>query len=579
MTISRNEACQRLSSLGLRQDVVHKIIDQVDTWARKSGKEWTVSRLKALKNDYVRRMGNKDERSPWIAYRADGSPKGNIGLLFRLKGKKSHVKALNALMAYSAFVSEEITPKQWKKFHSSVVESPTVTPHGKLLEMAIAHRVGIWKGSSPTPITLDQVTYGNTNVPNYEGKRLKEFQITQWLPGVAKDGVSRRLSQRYPAAFEGMKPDLQQFWSAMPNWDVTPVVGRIGFIQEPGYKLRAVANPDRIVQFALEPLRKEIARWLKKTCPEDCTFDQEAGVRVVSQWLAEGKTVHSVDLSDATNNFPFDLQLSILRKGMSGRWKPWIDLFEEVSRAKWSVRGPDRSLTTIEWTKGQPLGLGPSFVSFALAHNHLVSLLKERHGGDFRILGDDIVIIGDSLAQHYRSALTDLGCPISADKSISSNRVAEFAGKIIQGDGIIQPYKWRGVSDRNFLDLARSIGPSSIGMLQPRQKAITKLLSEVPEEYGGLGWNPKGKPYEVRVQENLDIIRKLESANDAPYGTSNSELNRLRLRNLRQGSLSDLLDKTKSARAPESSRLSGERDTRTRVILDAGVTEEKFRQT
>jgi hypothetical protein len=79
------------------------------------------------------------------------------------------------------------------------------------------------------------------------------------------------------------------------------LVGRIGLIQEAGYKLRSVANPGRVFQRVLEPLGKAIYGYLKDL-PFDCTFDQSKAFPVLQEALTRSKTIHSIDLS--AHQFP-----------------------------------------------------------------------------------------------------------------------------------------------------------------------------------------------------------------------------------------------------------------------------------
>jgi len=85
--------------------------------------------------------------------------------------------------------------------------------------------------------------------------------------------------------------------------------------------------------------------------------------------------------------------------------------------------------------------------------------------------------------------------------------LCEFAGKIILPEGIIPTGKWREMSDRNFIDYVKFFGPQSISMLRPRQRAVVSAISELPEFFGGLGWNPHGKTLDQRVEENLQLIQ------------------------------------------------------------------------
>lgn len=530
MTISRASACARLSAMGIHQSQVHQIIDQVDSWNKSSGPEWTVSRLKALKTDFLHHLAKDDVRSSWIARKPNGVPKGPLGFLFGMtKTPKGISKALNALMVYSASVSTNVTPSQWRKFASSVENSPPAK-EGCLDNGIQSFKSGVVR-CTPRPALLDDLVLGERFAP-VGRKSIPEKDLLAWFSKSADDGFVRRMSQRYPECFSGIRPDAAGIWSSMPDWDSVPSVGKIGFIQEAGFKLRAVANPNRIIQLALKPL-KDILLKVCEQLSSDCTHDQQKGVLAVQGWLKEGKLVHSIDLSDATNNFPLEPQLQLLRRILPESYEPYIKLFHESSRGPWLVRDPLVGWRTIQWSKGQPLGLGPSFPSFALTHHAAMREAAIRCSidpkGKYYILGDDVVISDPMLAKSYLQVLSDLGCPVSQQKSITSSLVAEFAGKVITPERIHVPYKWRETSDRSFLDLARNLGPQSLNLLRPRQREIVKLICEIPEEYGGLGWNPKGKPYVQRVSENLHLIRLLESESTTPMTRVNSEVTRLRL--------------------------------------------------
>jgi len=161
----------------------------------------------------------------------------------------------------------------------------------------------------------------------------------------------------------------------------------------------------------------------------------------------------------------------------------------------------------ISWRRGQPLGLYPSFGSFALTHGVLLlGLLKEPYKGQFYILGDDVVILDDAIAHSYRELLASLGCPISETKSLTSNSLCEFGGKILTSQSVIPQFKWRVISDDSFLDLVRNLGCRAVKLLRARQRAVVQKLSSLPECLGGFGWNPKGIPLEERLQEHSWIF-------------------------------------------------------------------------
>jgi len=215
-----------------------------------------------------------------------------------------------------------------------------------------------------------------------------------------------------------------------------------------------------------------------------------------------------VDLSDATNNFPLDIQDFILSRLLDSSFSGLLLAFNQASRGPWRIKDPVLGLERdIRWSKGQPLGLGPSFGSFALAHHAIV----RPYTLDYVVLGDDICICGDSARDSYLKALGTLGCPVSSDKTLSSTKVAEFAGKVITANDVYPQYKWRECSDRSFIDIMRHLGPTGVRLLRQRQRIVIEKMCRVPEYLGGLGWNPEGLSLDERIERYSKEIQALES--------------------------------------------------------------------
>jgi hypothetical protein len=168
--------------------------------------------------------------------------------------------------------------------------------------------------------------------------------------------------------------------------------------------------------------------------PWDCTFDQSKPYQSVQEHLKRGGTAFSVDLSSATDYFPLELQLSILRKIFPFDIDQ-ISLFEDLSRTNWTY-----GKKSVRWTNGQPMGLYPSFPSFALAHGMLLDYLSQGVPGRFYVLGDDVVILHRPTYEKYVQMLKVLGCPYNPSKSLVSNQVAEFAGKLIFPERIVNAF-------------------------------------------------------------------------------------------------------------------------------------------
>jgi hypothetical protein len=106
----------------------------------------------------------------------------------------------------------------------------------------------------------------------------------------------------------------------------------------------------------------------------DCTQDQESGVNWAFEKLRNGVKIHSVDLSDATNNIPLSQQLQMLKA--LGIEKRDIQLFKDLSRAEWVVNDPvTKRIRGMRWTVGQPQGLRGSFECLASWHGTTLEAL------------------------------------------------------------------------------------------------------------------------------------------------------------------------------------------------------------
>jgi hypothetical protein len=427
-------------------------------------------------------------------------------------------------MVYSSYISEDITEKQKRKFFSSVYGPKEIfTEH-----LTMFQKLSLKSIEAPNlyefPITgkvPNLKGHGSRKNPGYEA--ITDVRRLDFVEPHILSNRDRYLKSGFHHAGEVTHLHVEDFLNPLP-------MGRIGFIQEPGYKLRAVANPHRGLQYLLHPLKVSLLLKLKSAI-NDCTFDQEKGVRWAQDFIRshrpQGVSLSSVDLSDATNLFPLSLQLELLRNSYSDQ--PWmlslVDLFEQASKKKWvSAYGEDN--LTIRWTKGQPLGLGPSFPSFALGH-HLVMYHVIQRCGDlspaesfsfdrflarehkYKILGDDI-IMSSKYESTYKSLMTELGCSVSEDKTITSDILGEFASRVITQDAIYVQNKWKNPSDYSFLALAKNLGPEAFNMLKPRQRKVVKAVAMLPEECGGLGWNPKGIPLSIRKAAAPFILSKME---------------------------------------------------------------------
>jgi len=503
--VSTRALSARFSALGIDKSLSAQLAECISRWRSESGPEWTVKRLKLIKTNFIRSLAL--EQNDWcgVAVKAHPTygyvPKGPFGVLWKIAiSHKSTVRVLNAMMVYSAFVAEAVTPKQWEKFHKSATrQPPTDSGVQEVMKFVTVPKwMKVHVGSTPPSFEEFCVSKGYT--PSYTVRMVESF---------IDSDIGQALWEKYPiyqSMFKTSLGDRIRIRFAFDDYfgyhdPLVPAqcdnpVGTLGMTQEPGYKLRVFAAPNIVHQCAMSRMKRQVFALLRSV-KWDCTYNQSYGIDWCKEQLALGKVMHSIDLSDATNNFPLSLQIKILRE--IGCHEEDINLFTDLSRAAWKPLH-DKNVGNVRWTVGQPLGLGPSFAVFALTHGLLVRACEKMVGvtDSFRVLGDDIVISHPEVASKYLQNLTKLDIPISKDKTITSKSAAEFAGKVITRDGILATTKWKEGSDDSFVDVVKHVGVDLIPRLPPRQRKVCELLLPIPEPEG-FGRNPNGIPLHKRV--------------------------------------------------------------------------------
>lgn len=527
----RTEFERRLQTLKVPKGITAKCAADLARWTEKSGPEWTVKRLKALKTDFIRMTGGLTKSSTWCSY-SGSYPRGGFGDLFRWGHRNSKKpQVLNALMVYSWFVSRNATRAQLAKFYNSLASEPANEQNVRRyvdIMIPIARKLSV--SSKRIRTVKDYIPSPSKRCPSSDGKTVSEKNWLETVDVIWNTSLGRILYQRYDSLREAVMPlrrVLNANLSKIPGFifeeDKSNIryqgfAGKIGHIQEPGFKLRAVANPFRVYQLALSRLGDQLYELVEsRVC--DCTHDQESGITWAQQKLREGKEMFAVDLSDATNQFPLSIQLEVIKQ-ITGVKIEDINLFRDLSTANWL--SPTHGL--VKWTKGQPLGLYPSFAAFTLVHGLLLEALEASCGlpkfETFRVLGDDVVISDRSVYLKYREALRDLGVSVSEDKTIQSRYVTEFGGRVIYPNTVITAGKWRLSSDRNFMDLLRNTGLGYIRYLRPRQRVVAEKLCTLPEPWG-FNQNPGGIPLEDRIFYEYEVLPLLIGRVRYPHYANN----------------------------------------------------------
>lgn len=504
----------RLHALGIPSCYHKPFVAELTKWETHSGPEWVIKRLKSLKVDLIRNRSHLPLLT-WVRKNRSGEVAGVIGSLFRWseRSDRNFRKTVQAFMAYTFYILPSLSEGQKEKFLSSI-NAPDVELPAELRSFGKTVSSVIRKRSVPLPDTPLVAYQGSPSKKaplllrgsvNQDSSILRDVDLFRTYGGFYLYCKFQRI---YDPLLTGL--DSQKFLRISREAQGLPPVrardhlgirgGRICFLQEPGGKLRSIASPLRVHQEALRPLGRVIYNILEEI-PWDCTFDQGKAIPFIQSRLASGGTVHSVDLSSATDMFPLSLQVEALRAFIRKEDHDHIELFEEISRSTWSS-----PLGDLRWSKGQPLGLYPSFGCFSLTHGLLLYHLNGGHFNDFFVVGDDVVILKDSLRTSYISILDRMGCPWSPDKSISSNELSEFAGKIITSQWIIPQLKWRNMSDDNFLDLCRDIGQRSRVLLTHRQKQVFDSVKHLLDPVG-LNFSYPGSNLESMVNATLDFYQ------------------------------------------------------------------------
>lgn len=498
--------------LGLSKRLTSQLRNDLSQWLATNGVGWTVARLKTYRSAYLAYINYQVYELPWIAHRMqDGFrvPKGPWGQLWQRGGSAEQSRTLKVLHAYSLFIEKQVTPVQKKKFLDSVWAVPTHPGDETYQELWEATRSMLAQVSNPKRMeTWDSHArhqwYANL-IQRHRRKFSTDFVdfLNLWSNGLIPFAlVAKLLADRddHPLKTLILEADLIK-----PDKKFK-LFGKLGWTQEAGAKLRVFAIPNLVLQYFLEPLKRELMLRLSEI-PQDCTFDQVEGASWVRDKISTGHRVWSVDLSNATDRFPLSLQLGIapLLTSLSDE----MELFHSVSRGAYESSELSGG-SYVRWMEGQPLGSGPSFPLFALTHHAVVWASGRRARVDvrdnYRIVGDDIVITDKRLYQAYRSMLRELDVPISEGKTLeSSRRVAEFVGHTVFQDGVILPStKWMKEihpgNTHHWSDVFRHRPPSSL----TRKFRMAYSLWYVLFKSNHLGWT-RDRRSELIAQYYIDL--------------------------------------------------------------------------
>jgi len=217
--------------------------------------------------------------------------------------------------------------------------------------------------------------------------------------------------------------------------------GKLSIVEDPELKLRVIAMLDYTSQFTLKPIHENILNKLKNF-PSDRTFTQDPK----HSWSTNQEKFFSLDLSSATDRFPIELQTKLMLYiynndlDFAQSWKSLL-----INR-NFQV---GESTEYLRYSVGQPMGAYSSWAVFTITHHLVVHYAAHLCGiedfKDYILLGDDIVIKNNRVANKYITLMTRWGVDISPTKTHVSYDTYEFAKRWIKNGKEISGVPLKGL--------------------------------------------------------------------------------------------------------------------------------------
>jgi hypothetical protein len=486
--------CKGLRACGIPKEQSYQILNTVKKWYAESGPEWTNSRIKDLRQWYETCLTGNPVPPKWFKHTKEGYPLGIWNWVFNLPTQK----ALAVLSLNTVFYEQKLSAKQKEKFLHGLEGNGTQNPD--LLRKMMIAKAKVRLPKEVVKIKFPTVFDMNGSIPIHNGQStvrpgenlglaLNALR-SSWesVPQVTFDFLVRQDLLGYmPMSVVGNAYTLEL---ERPH---DRCVGRVSVLQQPQLKARIVGNPNRVLQVTLEPLKDLYMSTLKKL-PTDVTHNQETGVAWVQAKLKQGIELAGSDMISASDLLDVRLCLELVDytfgfPEVTG-YEDYREYFYEVSRAMWYCPALN---CEVQWKQGDVLGTGPSFGLLSLTNNAaaiqayacaveagLIDQTKTPIADCFRVVGDDIIMRSE-MSSFYTQIIESLGGEINLSKTLTSDRVAEFAGKVITRDAsYLKAIKYSEPSDNSFLSYMSQLGDQAKHFLRPKQRKVYELLREVP---------------------------------------------------------------------------------------------------
>lgn len=503
---TQTSLCKGLRAIGIPKKQTHEILNLIEKWIDSNGIDWTNSRIKDLRQWYETALSGKPVPPPWFKHGEDDMPLGIWSYVFNLP----QPKALGVLSLNTCFYEKKLSDKQKEKFlHALEGNGTRQTERLRDLLSESGHVYSYRLGRDKSAFTREDLFSRlkvptifdmNGSIPVHDGRStvrpesnigsaLKALELS-WasVPQVTFDFLDRNDLLGYmPMDVLGNKYQLEL------DRKRSSIVGRVSILQQPQLKARVIGNPNRVTQTTLEPL-KDLYMTFAKNLKTDVTFRQDEGVKWVQDQLSKGIELAGSDLTSASDLLSLELSLGLIHVtypqiSEAPGYKEFTSYFKQVSRSDWYCPALE---TNVSWKQGNVLGTGPSFGLLTLTNNAaaLQALQLAKHHGKvpreavpedyFRVVGDDIIMRSE-ISHEYNLFIEALGGEINHSKTLVSDKVAEFAGRIIEPEACyLKVIKFCEPSDNSFMSYMQGLGDQAKFFLRKKQRRVYEELRYIP---------------------------------------------------------------------------------------------------
>ena len=522
----------RARLLAMPKRILELCIDDIEKWYNSNGPEWTVDRLKYIKQCAIRYL-TMDELPPvdsehWFKKNSQGLFYGHWGSILKLMKSRPKTTAL-FLQCYTVFARKGLPNSRMIEKYKNTLEKPFSGSRDELN----AFNKQLQENTSRIARKYFHNLLHDVSVPNnylLDARANNDLQTEELLWSV-QDYLTSEFGSISTGVFDWILPALgldgyqipnyqkqeELLKSIMPNYKVKPFrMANINWINEPGLKERVVADYVKVLEFLTKPFGEKLYEIIRQV-PWDATYFEDVAYKQIQNVLtgykqgSSGKA-YCFDLSKATDRFPLSTQLAVLRglNPLMGRnFTEQMELFEYSCYLPAEL--PDGQLT--HWEVGQPMGAFPSFALFSLSHGMVCMNYLIQHNIPYRnqfvVHGDDIVIFDKELADYYQKYIGISGAEINMFKTIQSSEYVEFNSRLISADRIIQFPKWKPVTPASLLDQVSTWGTKAIDWCYKSKntnEAVRKVLSIPYILPNGTSINPSGTPELERFLSTPDKV-------------------------------------------------------------------------